>query len=458
MVGGITNGHMNGYQPWFDEYNPKTGEWKTLPDAPNSRDHFQAVAHKDKLYAFAGRRTSKATNQDMALTVSHGNIFNFKTGKWQPVTNQLKIPTERAGNSAFVWNDNIIIGGGESEAHKVAHNEVEAFNIKTQLWSKYPSHREGRHGTGLAIVGNYVYTASGCGNRGGEPELLTIERLELPASNPKPISKKVDDTPVYMQWHTVELAFEGEETSEGAADNPFLNYRLTVEFKNEETKQVIRGFYATDGNAAETSAKAGNIWKVRFTPNQLGQWSYTATLQKGKNIALSDDVKEGEKITISNTNGKFLVVPSDKDGADFRSKGRIIAENGFFKFQGTEQFWLKNGANSPENFLGYVDFDDTYRMKQEARQGEATATGEIHAFQPHSKDWQIGDPTWKNGKGKSIIGAINYLASTGMTSIYFLTLNINGDGKDVWMYASPDDFTRFDVSKLEQWKIVFQHM
>ncbi|MGB5437469.1 MAG: putative collagen-binding domain-containing protein, partial [Maribacter sp.] len=56
------------------------------------------------------------------------------------------------------------------------------------------------------------------------------------------------------------------------------------------------------------------------------------------------------------------------------------------------------------------------------------------------------------------IGALNYLASKGMNVAYFLTLNIKGDGKDVWPYADPNDFTRFDVSKLEQWEIVFRHM
>jgi hypothetical protein len=53
---------------------------------------------------------------------------------------------------------------------------------------------------------------------------------------------------------------------------------------------------------------------------------------------------------------------------------------------------------------------------------------------------------------------MNYLASKGMRSVYFLTNNIKGDGKDVWPYADPDDFTRFDVSKLAQWEILFDHM
>jgi len=44
-----------------------------------------------------------------------------------------------------------------------------------------------------------------------------------------------------------------------------------------------------------------------------------------------------------------------------------------------------------------------------------------------------------------------------MNAISFLTMNINGDDKNVWPYLSidPSDFVRMDVSKLAQWEIVF---
>lgn len=180
LVGGITNGHMDGYKPWLDEYDPETGEWKTLAEAPNARDHFQAVALDNKLYAFAGRRTSKITDQDMSLTVSHGNVYNFNTQEWEELTDNLAIPTMRAGNFAFAWNNSVIIGGGETAEQVEAHNEVEAFDINTKSWSTWPSLNQGRHGTGFAIIGDYVYTASGSGKHGGEPELTSIERLKLP--------------------------------------------------------------------------------------------------------------------------------------------------------------------------------------------------------------------------------------------------------------------------------------
>ncbi|WP_242083529.1 DUF5060 domain-containing protein [Aestuariivivens sediminis] len=458
LVGGITNGHLNGYKPWLDEYNPETGEWKTLADAPNARDHFQAVVADGKLYAFAGRTTSKITDQDMSLTVSHGNIYDFNTQEWEAVTNNLAIPTMRAGNFAFGWNNSIVIGGGETAEKVEAHNEVEAFNTKTKLWSKWPSFNKGRHGTGFAVIGNFVYTASGCGKHGGEPELTSVERLELPKGNPEPISERLDSTPVHMQWHTITLSFKGPKTSESAQENPFLNYRLTVEFKNGETQQTIPGFYAADGNASETSSNAGSYWQVRFTPDKMGKWSYSAKLSQEDSIALSDDLNAGKPVSISDADGEFLVVRSDKEGDDFRAHGRIEASNGYFKFRDTENYWLKAGTNSPENLLAYVDIDGTYRIKAEARDGEAVAPTYIHAYEPHLKDWKTGDPTWKNGKGKSLIGAINYLASKGMNADYFLTLNILGDGKDVWPYVSPDDFSRFDVSKLDQWEIIFEYM
>jgi hypothetical protein len=267
-----------------------------------------------------------------------------------------------------------------------------------------------------------------------------------------------DSSPVFMQWHTITLSFKGPETSETAKENPFLNYRLSVEFQNGESKHIIQGFYAADGNAAETGSKQGNVWQVRFTPDKTGNWSYSAQLSRGDSIALSDDLNAGKPVSISNASGDFSVIKSDKKGDDFRAHGRIVASDGYFKFRDTENYWLKAGTNSPENLLAYVDFDDSYRIKAEVRDGEAAAPTDIHTYEPHFKDWKTGDPTWRNGKGKSLIGAVNYLASKGMNVVYFLTLNINGDGKDVWPYVSPDDFTRFDVSKLDQWEIVFEYM
>ncbi len=258
--------------------------------------------------------------------------------------------------------------------------------------------------------------------------------------------------------HTLTLSFEGPMTSEDAEYNPFLNYVLLVEFVHDEHQKIIRGFYAADGHAAETSAMSGNIWQVRFSPDHTGTWTYNATLYKGDSVSVKHRLDEAEPIDISNSRGRFEVVSIGNSDRDFRDRGKLIASNGYLRFEESGAYFLKVGADSPENILAFHEFDNTYRIAISDKDGEAKTDGEIHHFEPHIQDWNTGDPTWQGGKGKGIIGAVNYLASKGMNAVYFLTLNINGDGKDVWMYTSPDDFTRFDVSKLDQWEILFQHM
>ena len=67
------------------------------------------------------------------------------------------------------------------------------------------------------------------------------------------------------------------------------------------------------------------------------------------------------------------------------------------------------------------------------------------------------DPIWKINKGKGIIGAINYLSNQGMNAFSFLTMNVDGDDENVFPYIASTNRFRFDVSKLAQWEIVFEH-
>ena len=260
------------------------------------------------------------------------------------------------------------------------------------------------------------------------------------------------------QWHTLTLSFEGPHTSEQASPNPFTDYILVVDFQQGERTYRIEGFYAADGNAAETQADTGNVWQVRFTPDQMGAWTYQARLYTGSNIAISDQPITGEEIPILDATGTFQVIDPVVNGRDFRGRGRLVVEDTYYKFRGTDTYFLKGGTDSPENFLAYADFDGTYRYSAAAREGEAAPKASLHQYEPHQGDWREGDPTWQGGKGKNMIGALNYLADQGMNSVYFLTMNIGGDGKDVWPYTDYEERQRFDCSKLDQWEIVFQHM
>jgi len=267
------------------------------------------------------------------------------------------------------------------------------------------------------------------------------------------------------KWHAVTITFDGPGASEEGSPNPFRDYRLDVTFTHSSgAKVLVPGYFAADGNAGETGAVAGNKWRVHFAPDLEGQWAYSATLRAGKDAAALDDPAESAMLQVAELKdaaGSFTIGPTDKSGRDFRGHGflRHVGEH-HLRFSGSGRYFLKAGADSPENFLGYADFDNTEDHPQQARSGEAvTEKLFLHRYEPHVGDWRVGDPTWKDGKGKGIIGALNYLSSKGMNSVYFLTMNVNGDGREVYPWTTYNkDFTRFDCSKLDQWEIVFSHM
>jgi hypothetical protein len=263
------------------------------------------------------------------------------------------------------------------------------------------------------------------------------------------------------RWHRITLTLDGPQTSEDATPNPFRDYRVDVGFTHAGSGRTLTvpGYFAADGKAGETGAKSGNQWRVHFAPDETGEWSYKVSLRSGADIAASDDAQAGQAAAGDGTAGSFRVEASNKRGTDLRGKGMLrYAGAHFLRFAATGEYFLKGGADSPENFLAYADFDDTFDA--DAGSGSYKEVGTfLHKYEPHVGDWRAGDPSWRNGKGKGIIGALNYLASKGMNSVYFLTYNLDGgDGRDTWMWTDPKTRDRFDVSKLDQWEIVFSHM
>lgn len=169
---GIKDGHRSDHKKWLDSYNIKTGEWDRLPNAPRARDHFQAVLADCKIYLLGGRR-SKAPKKTFHETIGEVDVFDIKTKQWKTIAN--KLPTQRAGVMGLYYKKEILVIGGESMNQNPAHVEVEALNLKTLTWRTLPKLQNGRHGTGACIHDNKIYIASGSGNRGGKPELESME-------------------------------------------------------------------------------------------------------------------------------------------------------------------------------------------------------------------------------------------------------------------------------------------
>jgi hypothetical protein len=274
------------------------------------------------------------------------------------------------------------------------------------------------------------------------------------------------------KWHRVTLSFEGPNTNELADENPFLDYRLNVTFSNNNNTYVVPGFYAADGDAAETSATGGNIWKVRFSPDAEGEWNFKVSFQKGNKIAVADTNEKGTSAAYMDGQfGTFVIQASDKTGNDNRAMGRLkyVGES-YLQYAERKNHLIKLGVDAPENFLGYSDFDEATNV-----------LGFLKDWQPHAKDFsKDAQPfTWKDNKGKNILGAINYLASEQLNVFSFLTFNVDGDDRNIFPFllkVSKEEYetyaqnkknvkawrtmfhnTRLDVSKLAQWERVFQY-
>lgn len=252
------------------------------------------------------------------------------------------------------------------------------------------------------------------------------------------------------QWHKVTLTLDGPYAHElDNSPNPFTDSNMTVTFTHESgtPNYQVPGYFAADGNAAESSADAGTKWRVHLSPDKIGKWNYTVSFTQGKQAALDGG---GQPVSAYNgKKGSFEIAPTDKTGRDFRAHGRLgYVGKHHLQFAGSKEYYLKAGADSPENFLGYADFDGT----ASAKKGR-----ELKTWQPHVKDWNEGDLTWKDGKGKGMVGALNYLAAKGCNVFSFLTYNAGGDGDDVWPFVARNMKFHYDCSKLDQWGLVFDH-
>ena len=173
LVCGIQNGHQSGWVPWVDKFNPRTGVWTQLADAPIERDHYHAALHNGKIYNIGGRQSGNGST--FSFTIGQLDVYDIATNSWVTKPASQNIPTERAGCFSAVIGDEVIIAGGESGTQANGHEETEAYHVNNESWRSLANMIDGRHGTSMLENNGVLYVAAGSGNRGGGPELNTIE-------------------------------------------------------------------------------------------------------------------------------------------------------------------------------------------------------------------------------------------------------------------------------------------
>jgi hypothetical protein len=284
----------------------------------------------------------------------------------------------------------------------------------------------------------------------------------LPAQRTSPLAS---DTRPPGVWEPREFVIPTSASAPGGLSeaspsphNPWLDYRLNALVISPSGRVLsVPGFYAADGKGGDS----GSTWKIRLTPDEPGQWGMLLRFEQGPRINAQDLSVVGTQIFPGGYPLFFEVGAPSPKAPGFLAHGPLeyVSERYLRHADGT--WFLKTGTNSPENLLGYAGFDGAQDIGGLPRNETF-----LHRYTEHVADWRGGDPDWvadgRPSAGKGIIGALNYLASKGVNSVYFLPLNLGGDGQDTYPFLDPtgnsfDQVTHYDVGRLEQWELVFEH-
>ena len=111
---------------------------------------------------------------------------------------------------------------------------------------------------------------------------------------------------------------------------------------------VVPGFFAADGDAGNTGAQAGNVWRAHFTPPRIGSWTADVAFVTGDDVAVSSGDDDGGTVLpgVHGLSTSFVITESDKTAPDLRSQGRLqyVGER-YLRFQGSGEYFVKAGVS-----------------------------------------------------------------------------------------------------------------
>ncbi len=195
ISGGNIMGHNGGYVPYLDEYDPSTGVWTPLADAPRARDHFHAGVIGDKMY-LAGGRLSGGDEGVFKPTIAEIDVYDFTTDTWSTLPAAQNIPTPRGGATTVNFRNKLIVIGGEVENQQVYGETVddalkitEQYDPVAQQWTRLSDLNNERHGTQAIVSGNGVFITAGSPQRGGANQKnMEFLGLDAPVGSPSAAS------------------------------------------------------------------------------------------------------------------------------------------------------------------------------------------------------------------------------------------------------------------------------
>jgi len=130
----------------FESFDPKTGEWQTLPPLPVPLHHATAAAYRGEVVVIGGASES--------VTEASNKAFAFRSGKWEELPD---LQYARAAPSAAVVDDKIVVVGGQDDKKLVTQTEV----FDGESWTTAPDMPTPREHLAAISDGVYVYAVGG---------------------------------------------------------------------------------------------------------------------------------------------------------------------------------------------------------------------------------------------------------------------------------------------------------
>jgi N-acetylneuraminic acid mutarotase len=139
-------------------YDLTSNTWTKAADMPTPRNHAAGGAVGDRIYILGGRIGS----------VFIPNAFNIDlVEEYDPATNQWQLrspmPTPRSATAWGVYAGHIYVAGGEVRHRDIwgTYTAVEAFDPKSNSWTRHSPMPMPRHGLAGDFIGNHFHLVSG---------------------------------------------------------------------------------------------------------------------------------------------------------------------------------------------------------------------------------------------------------------------------------------------------------
>jgi serine/threonine protein kinase/N-acetylneuraminic acid mutarotase len=163
VVGGQADGKLVAQSEVFD------GErWTDVAEIPTPRDHLGAASDGRYLYAVGGRELSQEKNL-RAL-----ERYDPVSDSWKSLT---RMPTASGSVGAAYVGGRLITVGGESTMS--ASDDVQAFDIQKQTWSRLPNLPHARHGVAVTVLNDSLYAVGGAAIPGHVQSTREAEVLDF---------------------------------------------------------------------------------------------------------------------------------------------------------------------------------------------------------------------------------------------------------------------------------------